>query len=394
MNANVHRHDDDTEGNSAQEIAVPDQALVQAISKAELDQSITTARAFPRSVKAFKDECEELATLDDQTADECIYALPRREKDKQTGQWVTKNIEGPSARFAEIVLYSWGNCRGGARIVNEERDFITAQGIFHDLQKNTHITFEVRRRITTSEGRRYNSDMIGVTGNAASSIALRNAVLKGVPKALWNPAYLAARQVCVGDLKTLANYRGEAMKHLQKLGATPEMVFRTLGVKGLDDVGLEELAVLKGIANSIKEGEITVERAFAPVEDEATTTSSRGDAAKEALRRQQQSAGTAAQPKETEQPKTATPPADKQPEPDKPKPAAKGAKKPAEKSSELPFWSEESAIADLIKTTTVTACEELYDKICADLGPRHEGQVPEKVQSTYADWHAHLSEQV
>src|SRR6266403_1871037 len=78
--------------------AAPDQALIQAISKAELDQAITTARAFPRSVKEFMDECMQLATLNTEIADDCIYALPRREKDKATGKWVTKNIEGPSAR--------------------------------------------------------------------------------------------------------------------------------------------------------------------------------------------------------------------------------------------------------------------------------------------------------
>jgi hypothetical protein len=352
----------------------PDQALLHAISKAELDQHITTAHAFPRSIKTFKDECMELATLDMATADECIYALPRREWDKQNKKWVTKNIEGPSARFAEIVLYSWGNCRGGARVVNEERDFIVSQGIFHDLQKNTHITFEVRRRITNAEGKRYNSDMIGVTGNAASSIALRNAVLKGVPKALWNPAYEAARKVCVGDQKTLANYRGEVMQYLQKLGATPEMVFNTLSLKGLDDIGLDELAVLKGIANSIREGETTVERAFAPPEDESPSGKSRVDQIKDSLRANlgngAHKAGDAAQSAAAMSPPVAG----------------------TDLAGKIPHFDEAAAIVELKKASSKTELELARSVVLKDYADTGRA-VPMTVDGAYTDRFAYLEQQ-
>jgi hypothetical protein len=233
--------------------------VLALISKAELDQQIATARAFPRSLKAFVNECMEMATLNEKVASECFYALPRS----------GKTIEGPSARLAEIVASAWGNCRAGARIVDEGADFITAQGVFHDLQRNVSITYEVRRRITDSKGKRYNADMIGVTGNAACSIALRNAVFKGVPKAFWNDIYESARRAAVGDVKTLANKRTDALAYLQKMGATADMVFATLGVKGAEDIGLDELATLKGLITAVKDGETTIELAFAPKETEA-----------------------------------------------------------------------------------------------------------------------------
>ncbi len=334
--------------------AAPDQALIQAISKAELDQAITTARAFPRSVKEFMDECMQLATLNTEIADDCIYALPRREKDKATGKWVTKNIEGPSARLAEIVLHSWGNCRGGARVVAEERDFVVAQGVFHDLQKNVHITFEVKRRISTSEGKRYNSDMIGVTGNAACSIALRNAVFKGVPKALWSPVYEAARKVCIGDQRTLANRRADALAALQKQGATPEMVLTLLGVKGIDDITLDHLTTLRGVFNSIKEGETTVERAFAPPEEDATAKGSRAEQAKDAL-------------KKNATPKTE----DKQPE------------------GNIPQHDAKSAIAAIRAFKTRKELTAGYEPIVLDFVNTNR-QVPPEVESAFADWMAHL----
>lgn len=241
------------------EVAAANAGVLALISKAELDQQIATARAFPRSIKAFVNECMEMATLNERVASECFYALPRS----------GKTIEGPSARLAEIVASAWGNCRAGARVVDEGAEFITAQGVFHDLQRNVSITYEVRRRITDSKNRRYGADMIGVTGNAACSIALRNAVFKGVPKAFWSDIYEAARRAAVGDIKTLANKRADALIYLQKMGATQDMVLATLGVKGVEDIGLDELATLKGLITAVKDGDTTIEQAFAPKETEA-----------------------------------------------------------------------------------------------------------------------------
>lgn len=241
----------------------PEPAALTLIAKAELDQQITTARAYPRSLKRFVNECLDMATLNENVAAGCIYALPRD----------GKTIEGPSARLAEIVASAWGNCRAGARVVDEGPEFITAQGVFHDLERNVAITYEVRRRITGRDGKRFKADMIGVTGNAACSIALRNAVFKGVPKAFWSDIYEAARRAAVGDIKTLANKRSDALAYVQKMGATPDMVVAALGVGGVEDIGLDELATLKGIITAIRDGETSIEQAFAPKESAPSTGS-------------------------------------------------------------------------------------------------------------------------
>lgn len=253
-------------------------SMLSIVSKAELDQQIATAHHWPRSLKRFRDECLQMATLSESIADECIYAVPRKEKG------VTKMIEGPSARLAEIVASAWGNCRAGARVVDEGRDFITAQGVFHDLERNVAITYEVRRKITGNYGR-FSADMIAVTGNAACSIALRNAVFKGVPKAFWADIYEAARKVVAGDAKTLASRRSEALAYLQKFGATQERVLSLLGVAGVEDITLEHLVQLRAIANSVKEGEISVDEAFPEpkVEQAEGAGASRAQAAKDAL---------------------------------------------------------------------------------------------------------------
>lgn len=233
---------------------VESEGMHSVLAKAEIDQQIATAHAYPRSLKKFMDECLQMATLNETVAEECIYAVPRD----------GKTIEGPSARLAEIVASAWRNCRAGARIVDEGPEFVTAQGAFHDLERNVAITYEVRRRITGKTGKRYSADMIATTGNAACSIALRNAVFKGIPKAFWSSIYEAARKAAVGNAQTIANKRSACLSYLQKLGATPAMVFSFLGVQGEADMTLDHIATLRGIANAVREQETTIEEALAP----------------------------------------------------------------------------------------------------------------------------------
>jgi hypothetical protein len=239
--------------NDNNEVMMVEASTVELLNRSEIDQQIATAHKFPRSIKAFRNEALQMVTLSESVAQECIYALPRD----------GKVIEGPSARFAEVVASAWGNSRAGARVVSDQGEFVTAQGVFHDLEKNVAITYEVQRRIVDKNGRRYKPDMIGVTANAACSIALRNAILKGVPKAFWSDMYEAARAVVMGDFKTLANRRAEAIKAFQAYGVSDAQIFATLGVSGIEDIGLEKLATLRGILTAIKDGDTTPEQAFA-----------------------------------------------------------------------------------------------------------------------------------
>lgn len=252
--APLNEYDQSTDAGEGEVISGVDAASSLAIASGEINQQIATAKRYPRSIKQFIDTAIELSTLDEETAGECIYALPRD----------GKTIEGPSARFAEILAYAWGNCRAGARTVGEDASFVKAQGTFYDLEKNVGIQFEVSRRIVDKYGKRYKPDMIGTTANAAGSIALRNAVLKGIPKAFWNRAYQCTRQTVAGDFKTLGNRRAEVFKQFSVFGVTPEMIFTLLQIKGAEDVTLDHMVALKGVLTAIKEGDTTVEQVFAP----------------------------------------------------------------------------------------------------------------------------------
>jgi hypothetical protein len=261
------------EGQVVESSFVPDRGALEAISSSEINVQIATAKRFPRSVKRFQEEALSLVSMNEDTADDCVYAIERD----------GKTIEGPSARLAEIVAYSWGNCRADARVTSEEGEFVTARGIFWDLEKNTAIGYEVKRRIVNRRGQRYSADMIGVTANAACSIALRNAVLKGVPKAFWSPAYAKAKEVIVGDFTTLEARRSKALTALKNFGVLPAQVFEKLGVAGEPDIMMEHIVTLRGFVTALREQETTPEELFPPKDAPGRARKGATDALKETL---------------------------------------------------------------------------------------------------------------
>ncbi len=229
-------------------------SMAVQLQKAEVDQLITTARAYPRSLKQVQSRIMSMATLDEESAEECMYALPRG----------GKPIKGPSIRFAEILKQSFGNCRAAARVVAVDRVemFVEAEGVFHDLETNSSTTARVRRRISDSKGKLYKDDMIIVTGNAACSIAMRNAILAGVPKPLWRRAYETVQATITGDVTTLSVNREKALKALAAFGVKPEQIFAALGKDGLEAVNVDDIGTLRGMYSALKNGEATVEEMF------------------------------------------------------------------------------------------------------------------------------------
>jgi hypothetical protein len=89
--------------------------------------------------------------------------------------------------------------------------------------------------------------------------------------------YDSAKTAATGKGKTMEQKRTNALGHFQTLGVTQQEVFAALDVKGLDDIGDDELLILVGFANAIKEGEQTVESIFRS-EVEAKPSSSLNEA--------------------------------------------------------------------------------------------------------------------
>lgn len=222
------------------------------LARGELDVQIMTAKANRRSIKTFLQDAESMATVNEAVADGCIYAIPRD----------GKNIEGPSVRLAEIMLSAWGNVHCAARVTAVEARVVVAEAVAWDLERNLRIGIEARRKIVTKTGQRFGDDMIEVTAAAAMSVALRNAAFRIIPTSYVQQIYLKCKAISVGDATTLADRRSKMLGHFQKLGVKDDRLFAAMGVKGLEEIDLEKLGILKGMATAIRDGDLAVDDAF------------------------------------------------------------------------------------------------------------------------------------
>lgn len=222
--------------------------------------AVDVARRYPRQIEKFLPTVKAMALTDRDVADSCFYSLKRKDKD---GTY--KVIEGPSIRMAEFALVAWGNIRGAARVLGETPDgrFVEAEGMCWDLENNVSSVQTVRRPITTKEGRKFGTDMIAVTANAACSLALRNAVFRVVPMALIKPAYEAARVFAAGPVDELPKRRETVFGKLRSAWKlTDERILGTINRQSIDEVTLEDLKFLIGLGTAIKDGDQSVDEAF------------------------------------------------------------------------------------------------------------------------------------
>lgn len=233
-------------------IIVQQSEILQAMNKAEADIQIATAKAYPRDVQAALKRIRDIATLDTETAEDCFYALRRQ----------GSLIEGVSVRLAEIIAGAWGNLRVQTRIIGNDGRTITAQGICHDLETNLAVSVEVKRRITDKYGKTYSEDMQVMTGNAASAIAFRNAVLKVVPKAVTKRVINEVKDVAVGRSMDLESRRQNMLAYYAKIGVSEADILKYCGVKTPAEINSEMIFELSGLKNAIKEGTTTVQEVF------------------------------------------------------------------------------------------------------------------------------------
>lgn len=229
--------------------------VVYQQDKAQIDIQIATAKSYPRNIKRSLDNSIAIVTMDAQTAATCNYSLPRG----------GKSISGPSVHLATILAQNWGNLRAESKVVEISGTQITSQAVCFDLENNLAIKVEVKRSIMTKNGR-MNDDMITVTGNAANSIAFRNAVLKVIPKAVVDKVYNAAKDTITGDIsdenKLIQKRKLVFDKLRDEYGITEKEVLTTIGKAAITNVTKEDLVTIIGIGQALKDGDTTVEMAF------------------------------------------------------------------------------------------------------------------------------------
>lgn len=238
-------------------IEVKQVEMLTAIDRAEVDIQIATAKQYPRDVAATLNKIATYATMDKETAEDCFYVL--RRKDANGNDSI---IEGLSVRMAEIIAGAWGNLRVQTRIIGNDGRMITAQAVCHDLETNFAVSKEVKRSIMTKKGYTFSQDMQVVTGNAAASIAFRNAVLTVIPKAVTKRIIKEVRKVALGQSIDLETSRQNIIAYFGKLGVTEQQLLDYLSITKIEEIDKEMVFELRATANAIHEGTTTVNETF------------------------------------------------------------------------------------------------------------------------------------
>ena len=243
------------ENQGSEAIEIMSTSVVEQLTRGEVDMQVTTAKRYPRSIKAFKQTALTLAVSTPEIAAACFYVLP----DRGSGP-----IEGPGIRLAEIVAGAWGNLRCETRVLGSDEKTVTAQATAWDMERNVLIRCETQRRITTRDGKRYNDDMVVVTGNAACSVALRNAIFRVIPFAHIQGIYRECKQLAAKSSGGIDQAKKDWLSHFERMGVNQDQVLELLKKPGLEDMDLEDITTLQGLYTALSEGQTTIEQVFPP----------------------------------------------------------------------------------------------------------------------------------
>lgn len=240
---------------TADQVEVMEVSVVEAQDRAMIDIQIATAKRYPRNVQRAINNSIAIITLDVETAKTCHYSVPRG----------GKSVSGPSVHLAKILAQNWGNMRIETKVVATDDKHVTSQAVAFDLETNLAIKVEVKRSIVGKFGR-YNDDMITVTGNAGNSIALRNAVLAVIPKGVVDKCYNTAKAKITGDVsdetKLIARRKQIVDGLKDTYSVTEKEILNAIGKQAINHITADDIIILIGIGQAIKDGDTTVEEAF------------------------------------------------------------------------------------------------------------------------------------
>jgi hypothetical protein len=242
--------------NEEAEIEIIAPSAIEALQRADVDVSISTAKKYRRDVASAIKTVRELALRNPRIAERCNYAVPR----------AGKKIIGPSVHFARIVAYAWGNLRCGSRVIGCDRENAHMQGVCHDLETNVAITTEmdwpVQAPKTDTEERW--KDQMNLAKRGGAAVAFRNAIFDALPMILFEDIAEEAKLVAVGEGKTFEERRANCIAEFLKLGVSQQQIYKFLERGGLESITTDDLIYLHGILTSIRDNTMSVAQAFPP----------------------------------------------------------------------------------------------------------------------------------
>lgn len=232
---------------------------------AQIDVQIATAKKWPRNITRAIDNAVAIITADMEMAEKANYSVKRGKNEDGTPKIVT----GPSIHLAKLLAQQFGNMRIEARVTEITDKQVISAGIAWDLETNIAARLEIRRGITSRKYGRYSDDMITVTGNAANSIALRNAILAVIPASAVEKCRKAARNKIAGNVSTkdqlVARVKEVTDALRDTFNVTEAEILQSIGRASIKLITADDIVTLVGYGTAIKDGDSTVDETFRAV---------------------------------------------------------------------------------------------------------------------------------
>lgn len=251
-------------------------AAMAARAKAQVESAYIVALQRPRDLMRVRQKVLDACTRP-RFAESALYRLPRRSFNRETRQWETVNIEGPSIRFAEEVLKGLGNIWvDNPPLYDDETKAIYAVNVT-DLETNITLStsYVVRKTIERRELRKGEvaiDERVGSDGstvyivtasegdieakkNAQFSKARRNLVLQLFPGDLMEEARERIDATRRGEhAKDPSAARKQLVDGFGRLQVTVAQLAEWLG-HPVDQMTQEEWLALRDIGTAIKDGD-------------------------------------------------------------------------------------------------------------------------------------------
>ena len=205
-----------------------------------------------RNVKECIKNLKKLATVDVNTALSCYYTIISE----------GKPVTGVSVRFAELVVYCWGNITAGARIIDKSERHIIIEGFAKDNETNNESTVQLLQPIINSNGSLMNDSTRTTKSNATSSIAYRNAVFKIIPSAVLHSAETHITNYIIKNYDV--DIEKDVTKFFEEKGISKEELIEKLKLSENYSIDIRQIMFLVGVKNALIEGDSTIEEMFQP----------------------------------------------------------------------------------------------------------------------------------
>ena len=257
-------------------------SMVQQYATARIQSAYTVAARQPRNIEVIRQdilkECSRPAfCAPDDTKNGsslAIYRVPRGNIKKQ-GEWVQNNIEGPTIRFAEMMLRAWKYLSVEIQPLGEDEDQKLLQVVCTDYQSCNFTTemVTVPKRIERRKpkpddivlGQRTNSygenvytvvptdDELAMRTNALVSKARRNLILQMVPGWLIEEGMKQCRMTAAKkDAADPDAAKRSIFDAFATVGVTADQLTAYLG--HTNQLNPAEMDELRGYFSGIREG--------------------------------------------------------------------------------------------------------------------------------------------